>query len=136
MTRMRQWQKAACVLAASAALLSVIVPAIWLAGLMVGGGLEIEPAVFPVMTLLAVFSFGGITFAGVRLCLRAGLSPVPAVVVGAAGPLLGLVLSVVYWDAMYLLVEWWKVTVPAVVASIGNAILASRRRASKEAPVG
>ncbi|MEU4364631.1 hypothetical protein [Promicromonospora sp. NPDC023987] len=125
------------VLVASAAAFLVIVPAIWLAGLMIGGGLEVEWAIFPLMILFAVLSFGGIAFAGARLCLRAGLSPVSAGAVGASGPLAGLVIGCAYWASMYALMEWLPVTVSAVVASIGGAALASRRRrATADAPVG
>lgn len=130
---MKQWPMAAFALVASAAAFLVIVPAIWLAGLMVGGGLEVEWAIFPLMILLAVLSFGGVALAGARLCLRAGLSPVSAGAVGASGPLAGLVLGCAYWDSMYALVEWLPVTASAVVASIGGAVLASRRRGAPAA---
>lgn len=134
---MKQRSTAALVPVVSAAVFFVVVPAIWLAGMLTGGGLEAEWAIFPVMMLLAVVSFGGIALAGARLCLRAGLPDVQAVAIGASGPIAGLVLGSGYWDSAYALVEWWPVSASAVIASIVGAALVLRgRRALVAAPRG
>lgn len=125
---MKKWSTVTLVLLVSVALFLVIVPLIWLAGMLIGGGVQIEWAIFPVMMLLAIVSFGGIALAGARLCLRIGLSVFPAVAMGAVGPLAGLVLGGAYWGSVDALVEWWPVSLSAAFASILGALLAARRR--------
>ncbi|GAA2238723.1 hypothetical protein GCM10010413_44940 [Promicromonospora sukumoe] len=131
---MRQRWEAGLFLVWSAAAVAVLVPVFWLVGLWIGGVLQVEPAIYPVMALLAVLGLGGIALAGTRALLYRGLSRLPAAVLGAAGPVAGLVVGCLYWDTAYALVEWAPVTIPAVLAAGAGAVLALRRRAVAPAP--